>query len=144
MDKQKVAENTAEPFDHFTWDLSGYATSGQHILSVEAVDSFGLSKVSLGVPVTVTIVKPKFGLLPFLSRNSLWVALVCNPFRRGSVGCNPGRRADQAPLTPGVKRGSYIDPLTQPVAGLMGRRNLRSAVETSGQTAGCLPGAPER
>ena len=52
VDGQKVAENTAEPFNHFTWDLSGYATSGQHILSVEAVDSLGLSKISLGVPVT--------------------------------------------------------------------------------------------
>jgi len=48
-------ENTAEPFDQFTWDLSGYATSGQHILTVEAVDNFGLSKVSLGLPVLVTL-----------------------------------------------------------------------------------------
>lgn len=124
VDKQKVAENTAEPFDHFSWDLSSYATSGQHILSVEAVDSFGLSKVSLGVPVMVTIVKPKFGLLPFLSRNSLWVALVAILFAGAVLGVIlAGGRVRRRKAR--VKRGSDIDPVTQPVAGLMGRRNLR-------------------
>lgn len=124
VDKQKVAENTAQPFDHFTWDLSGYATSGQHILSVEAVDSFGLSKVSLGVPVMVTIVKPKFGVLPFLSRNSLWVTLVAILFAGAVLGMIlAGGRIRRRKTR--VKRGSYIDPVTQPVAGLMGRHNLR-------------------
>ena len=120
VDNQKVAENTAEPFNHFTWDLSGYTSSGQHILSVEAVDSLGLSKISLGVPVMVTVVKPQFGLLPFLSRNSPWVALVAILFAGAVLGVILGgsrikrrsRLADQ---------GSPIDPLTQPVEGETGR-----------------------
>ncbi len=48
VDGVQVGENTTEPFDQFTWDLSGYTTSGQHMLTVEAVDNIGLSKVSLG------------------------------------------------------------------------------------------------
>ena len=124
VDNQKVAENTAEPFNHFTWDLSGYATSGQHILSVEAVDDLGLSKVSLGVPVTITVVRPQFGLLPFLSRNSLWVAfaailLAGVVLGATLVGGRVRRRARPA------DRESRTDPLTQPVQAETGRRGLQ-------------------
>ena len=120
VDNQKVAENTAEPFNHFSWDLSGYATSGQHTLSVEALDSLGLSKVSLGVPVMVTVIKPHFGLLPFLSRNSPWVALIAILFAGAVLGVILGggrvkRRALQA------DQAAPLDPLTQPVEGDSGR-----------------------
>jgi hypothetical protein len=72
----------------------------------------------------VTIVKPKFGLLPFLSRNSLWVALVAILFAGAVLGVIlAGGRIRRRKAR--VKRGSFIDPVTQPVAGLMGRRNLR-------------------
>jgi hypothetical protein len=116
VDTQKVAENTAEPFDHFTWDLSGYATSGQHILSVEAVDSLGLSKISLGVPVMVTVIRPQFGLLPFLSRNSPWVALVAIIFAGAVLGVilGGGRFKRRSGL---ADQAATIDPLTQPVEG---------------------------
>jgi hypothetical protein len=75
VDGEVVDENSAAPFDRFSWDLSGYTTSGEHILQVEAVDSLGLGNVSLGVKVTVTVVQPERGILPFLARNSLWVML---------------------------------------------------------------------
>ncbi|MBI4733039.1 MAG: FHA domain-containing protein [Chloroflexi bacterium] len=68
-------ENISEPFDHFTWDLSSYAQSGDHILQVQAADNLGLEKTSLGLTVTVTVVQPERGALAFLSRNSLWVVL---------------------------------------------------------------------
>jgi hypothetical protein len=120
VDNQKVAENTAEPFDHFTWDLSGYTTSGQHTLSVEAVDSLGLSKISLAVPVTVTVVRPQFGLLPFLSRNSPWVALGAILFAGAVLGVilSGGRLKRRARL---ADQAATIDPLTQPVEGETGR-----------------------
>jgi hypothetical protein len=120
VDNQKVAENTAEPFNHFTWDLSGYTASGQHTLSVEAVDSLGLSKTSLGVPVMVTVVRPQFGLLPFLSRNSPWVALVAILFAGAvlSVILSGGRIRRRARL---ADQAAPIDPLTQPVEGQTGR-----------------------
>ncbi len=75
VDGEAVDENTSEPFGEFSWDLSGYTVSGEHILQVEAVDSLGLSNVSLGTKVTVTVVQPERGLLPFLARNSLWIVL---------------------------------------------------------------------
>lgn len=121
VDNQKVAENTAAPFDHFVWDLSGYATSGQHMLSVEAVDSLGLSKTSLAVPVMVTVVKPHFGLLPFLSRNSTWVALAAIIFAGAALGVilSGGRFRRRTALANQV---TSLDPLTQPVAGQTGRQ----------------------
>ena len=124
VDNQKVDENTTGPFDHFTWDLSGYATSGQHILSVEAVDNLGLSKISLGVPVLVTIVRPKFGLLPFLARNTTWVNLAAILSAAGVlvVILTTGRARWRA--TP-AKRKTKADPLTQPVEAEVGRHNLR-------------------
>ena len=38
VDGQIVDENTAEPFDTFTWDLKVYNLSGEHQVVVEAVD----------------------------------------------------------------------------------------------------------
>ena len=124
VDEQKVAENTSPPFDHFTWDLSGYTVSGQHLLQVEAVDDLGLSKVSVGVPVTVTVVQPQAGLLPFLGRNRLWVALVAVLVSGGLLGAIlVGGRTRRAKRTAG--RGSRQDPLTQPVQGESAKRGLR-------------------
>jgi hypothetical protein len=104
--------------------LSGYATSGQHILSVEVVDSFGLSKVSLGVPVTVTILKPKIGLLPFLARNSLWVTLAAILFAGIALGVILAGGWIKRRSRP-AKRESQIDPLIQSVQVDPGRRNSR-------------------
>jgi hypothetical protein len=124
VDDQKVAENTAAPFDHFNWDLSAYATSGQHILSVEALDNLGLSKTSLGVPVMVTVVRPKFGLLSFLARNSTWVSLTAILFAAAvlAVILTRGRIRGRKPR---VNRKARTDPLTQPVDGATGRRKPR-------------------
>ncbi len=75
VDGALADENTAEPFDRFTWDLSGYTQSGDHILQFQAADSLGLEKTSLGITVSVTVVQPERGALAFLARNSLWVVL---------------------------------------------------------------------
>ena len=125
VDGQKVAENTAEPFDRFNWDLSGYATSGQHILSVEVMDSFGLSKSSLGVPVTVTIIKPKFGLLPFLSRNSLYVALIAILFSGVVLGVILAGGRIRHYSRP-ASRETLFDPLSQPLEVYNNRQSKRT------------------
>jgi hypothetical protein len=114
VDNQKAAENTVAPFDLFTWDLSGYTTSGQHTLQVEAVDDLGQSKISLGVPVTVTIVRPQRGLLSFLSRNSLWVALGAILSAGVVLGAILARGRIRRRSRPAGRRSS-TDPLTQPV-----------------------------
>jgi hypothetical protein len=114
VDNRKVAENTVAPFDHFTWDLSSYATSGQHILNVEAVDNLGLSRASLGVPVTVTVILPKRGLLPYLSRNSLWVVLGAILLAGTVLGVILASGRIRRRARP-AGRDARRDPLTQPV-----------------------------
>jgi hypothetical protein len=68
VDGQIAGENTAEPFDKFTWDLSAYNLSGEHQIIVEAVDSLGLSKSSMSVPVTVTVAQPPHGVAALLAK----------------------------------------------------------------------------
>ena len=118
-------ENTAEPFDQFSWDLSGYTTSAQHILTVEAVDRLGLGKISLGVPVLVTVVRPQVGLLPWLSRNSLWVALGAILFAGGVLGVTLVRSQVRKRRSAPTRRGSRRDPLTQSVQSGRRKRGLR-------------------
>ncbi len=117
-------ENTAEPFDQFTWDLSGYLASGQHMLTVEAVDNIGLSKISLGVPVLVTVVRPQFGLLPWLSRNSLWVAVGAILFAGGGLGAILALSRVKKQRSATDNRGSRRDPLTQSIRTGGGKRSL--------------------
>jgi hypothetical protein len=109
-----VATNTAKPFDQFTWDISGYTSSGQHSLQVTALDSLGLSKTSVSVPVTITVVQHRRGLAAVLSRNSLWVAfgavLLAGIVLGATLAWGRIRRRSG---TPG--RRFRKDPLTQPV-----------------------------
>ncbi|MGW8251799.1 MAG: FHA domain-containing protein, partial [Anaerolineales bacterium] len=70
VDGQVVAENTAPPFDWFTWDLTAYTTSGRHILQVEAVDSLGLTGTSIETPVQVTVALPGASPLVMLIRKA--------------------------------------------------------------------------
>lgn len=115
VDGLAVAENTAGPFDRFNWDLRGYTESGQHTLSVEAVDTLGLGRRSLGVPVTVTVVQPPGRLPLFLTRYGLWMTIGV-VLIAGLVLClvlfAPGRRVRRKP---GRSRRQYRDPVTQPI-----------------------------
>ncbi len=63
-----VAEHKEAPFEKFTWDLSEYKLSGQHTIAVEATDSLGLTKVSMGIPVTVTVIQPPTGMRALLAK----------------------------------------------------------------------------
>ncbi|MFH1183877.1 MAG: hypothetical protein V1755_02415, partial [Chloroflexota bacterium] len=68
IDGQIAVENTAEPFGAFTWDLNGYNETGEHKLMVEAVDALSLSRTSIEVPVTVTVVQPPRGVAAVFAR----------------------------------------------------------------------------
>lgn len=75
VDGQTVAKNTSEPFDQFTWDLSGYTTSGKHEVQVEVVDMFGLQKTSISIPITVTVAEAPHGMAIFLAHYGQWMAM---------------------------------------------------------------------
>ncbi len=138
VDGVLVGENTAEPFDQFTWNLSGYAASGQHTLTVEAVDTFGLSKVSLGIPVLVTVIRPQRGLLPWLSRNSPWVALGAILLAGGGLGVILTRgRVKKRPPVPAGRGARVVVPVPA-----RGHDPLTQSVQTGGKKRGLLlPGS---
>ncbi len=108
-------ENTAAPFDLFTWNLENYTQSGSHLLQVQVTDTLGLEKTSLGISLDLTVVQPERGVLAFLARNSHWVIL-------GAVGIAgtlltltllAGHRKASVSRKPVSKRKR--DPLTAPV-----------------------------
>lgn len=68
VDGQVMDENTVEPFDIFTWDLTSYTLSGEHQVIVEAVDVVGLSKKSMAIPITVTVIQAPRGPAALLAR----------------------------------------------------------------------------
>ncbi len=63
VDEEIVAEITSPPFEQFEWNLRQYPSSGEHSLQVEVEDSLGITKTSLGIPLTLTVVQPPTGLL---------------------------------------------------------------------------------
>lgn len=124
VDGQIAAENKAPPFDSFTWDLSGYQTSGEHKLVVEAVDSLNLSKMTMEVPVTVTVIEPPHGISALFGRYR-------QPITYGAVGLAGfvlvlilfmGRFRTAFTLRR-AERQVQGDPLTQPVPVLVERSN---------------------
>ena len=119
LDGQIIAENDSAPFEFFVWDLSQHNISGEYSLQVEVVDSLGLRNVSLGVPITLTIVKPPTGIWAFFGRNRsaitigvvvlagvLLALILLLGTRRGLFSFKARRKA----------RERYHDPVTQPIA----------------------------
>lgn len=67
VDGTAVAQNTAPPFDEFTWNLQNYTTDGDHILKVEAQDSLGLTGASIDTLIQVKIKQADTNTLNSLS-----------------------------------------------------------------------------
>jgi len=111
---EQVAVNTGPVFDTFRWDLRDYTVSGQHLLQVEVVDSLGLSRVSMGVPVMITVVKPPSGLRAFLASNNVWVVVGAVVIAGGVLAAVLiGARVRRASRAAG--RQADDDLLTQPI-----------------------------
>lgn len=118
VDGQPAAQNDVEPFDRFVWDLSAYSASGEHTLVVEAVDSLGMSKASMGTPVTLTVVHAPTGTQAFLAKYRAPIAI-------GSVALAgmilvaillSGRLRIKSRSEQRADRQRSIDPVTQPVS----------------------------
>lgn len=116
VDGNVAAEDKAEPFDTFTWDLSGYQTSGEHKIVAEAVDALNLSKTSMEIPVTVTVVEAPHGLSAIFGRYRqqitvgavalaglalLWI-LFMSRFRGAFVRARASRQEQADPLTQAI------------------------------------------
>ena len=76
MDGQIVAENTKAPFDRFEWSIGNINESGRFTLQVEALDTLGLSSISLDKPVNITVQRMPEGFVPVISQNSPLVVTV--------------------------------------------------------------------
>ena len=117
VDGVLVDENTAEPFEHFIWDLSGYDASSQHELIVEAEDTLGMQKSSMATTVSLTVIQPPRGMQAFLGKYRSYLVMgaiglaglaLLVILLRGKVGGLLFKRRRAA-------RQHFEDPLTQPV-----------------------------
>lgn len=66
VDDLLVSENTAEPFDTFTWDLSAITETSQHTLRAEVEDGLGLTQSTIHIPVTVNVQAQQHSLIKSL------------------------------------------------------------------------------
>ncbi len=115
---QVVAENIAEPFDTFSWDLTPYQVSGILQLAVEIEDTLGLKRTSLSVPVEVTVIQPPSGFAAFLERNRAAVttgAVVLTGIVLMLVVLIGGRLRMPSAKDRRKARKAETDPVTQPV-----------------------------
>lgn len=70
VDGALAAENLSPPFDQFVWDLSGYTSTRQHVLQIEALDSLGLQGKSIEMPIDIRVIKPRSNPLSYLVGNA--------------------------------------------------------------------------
>lgn len=117
VDGQIADENTAEPFDQFTWDISAYTTSGEHQIVVEAVDVLGLSGTSISIPVTLTVIQPPRGVsvLPAKYRQPITYAAIAIAGLVLAAILLTGRLRVPSLRETRAARRAREDPLTQPI-----------------------------
>ncbi len=147
VDGQVVAENKAAPFDSFNWDLSGYTVSGEHKIIVEAVDNLNLTKTSMEIPVSITVIQPPHGLAALFGRYRdnitlgavgfaglvLVLILFLGRFRMAYVRAQSTRQAQADPLTQQVAP-AVEEPITGKEKKPRGRRKASAAA--TGKTQG--------
>ena len=117
VDGQVVDQNISAPFEKFTWNLSGYEASGPHEIIVEAQDLLGLTKSSISVPITLTVVQPPHGIRALFGKYRSYITigaialaglLLLGILLRGRTNIVLFRRRKE-------RRQRLEDPLTQPV-----------------------------
>ncbi|MBN2116682.1 MAG: FHA domain-containing protein [Anaerolineales bacterium] len=137
VDGQIMDENTSEPFETFAWDLSAYEIGGQHEIIVNAEDTLGLQKSSMGIPVTVTVIQPPRGIQALLARYRSYLVL-------GAIGLAGialltillvGRSGGELFKKRREKRKRFEDPVTQPIPVLTELSDHRSSAAKRSKTA---------
>lgn len=118
VDGDVADENTAPPFDKFTWNLEDYLVSGEHTLQVEAVDALGLFKRSAAVPAQVIVIQPPGGMAGLVLRNRAAVTIsviVAAGLVLLGILFFGGRKTLMVLAERRRARALRFDPLTQPV-----------------------------
>lgn len=141
VDGKPSDENTSPPFDEFTWNLTGYTASGQHMLRVEVLDSMGLTGTSIETMFHVVVVPPAINPLAFLAR--YWPAFgglatvlaVALAFLGLILG---GRIKPYARQLPGRLRRSTREPAARRAEAVIsaGARDLAPADDGDGRMSG--------
>ncbi len=67
IDRVIAVENRTPPFDQFTWDISKYTQTGQHLIQVEVEDDLGLVGASIETPVDIILPPARFSLFSKIS-----------------------------------------------------------------------------
>jgi hypothetical protein len=154
VDGAIVDENTAEPFNIFNWNLEAYASSAEHQITVEAVDSLGLSKTSMPSPVVVTVIQPPQGIPALLAKYrtpitfgaiisaglALFAILLSGRLRVPSIrAAQEARRADADPLTQSIQ--AMTEPAAIPLPAVSVVKTRRRAVSSKKTVSGIKPGS---
>ena len=142
-----AAENTKAPFERFVWDLSAYNDSAQHTIVVEAEDSLGLKKSSLGIPVTFTVIPAPRGVQALFARYSSTIIL--SAIALAGIALVGILLRSRKPHTPAAKerksKPRFEDPLTQPVASLTAPpASATKKAKTAPRRTSWLPSKPVR
>jgi hypothetical protein len=127
VDGIPVLQNTAPPFDSFSWSLLNFTEDGDHQLRVEVVDSLGLIGATIDWPVEIVIQRKPPSLANTLSRQGILVLGVVVVVTVGSLGLvlvlggrvrpkilGQPAHGTKAPVRR-LRRSSRTDPVTQPV-----------------------------
>ena len=117
VDGQAVVVNKNPPFDKFTWDFSNIKTSGEHKISVEAIDAMGLQKTSMEIPVMFTVVQAPHGLSALFAKYRQYITYGAIAFAGIALLLILLITRLQLALANARKaRRVNADPLTQPIA----------------------------
>jgi hypothetical protein len=69
VDGEIIGTKNTPPYDQFVWNLEDYQISGTHYLTLEAVDSVGLSRLSIETPVEVEVILPPLEFWDIIRNN---------------------------------------------------------------------------
>ncbi len=76
VDGAVASENSQEPFNRFTWDLTSYITSEKHSLQAEITDELGFTQTSAVLPVDIRVDLPnQTAWVEFLAGGGVYLLL---------------------------------------------------------------------
>jgi len=75
VDGEVVVTNISEPYNLFEWDLTPYSSESRPELQVNVVDSLGLEKTSIAIPISISVEKEPSFLEIFYLQYKQWIIM---------------------------------------------------------------------